>query len=348
MTTLSYFDRLTIAASQRCIPLEVSIELTHHCNFRCQHCYIPDFHAPDLLTTERLLALLDELTNMGTLFVTFTGGEIFLRRDWYAIASRARELGFSIRLFTNAALVSEQVAEQIVTLNCVVEASLYSMNSNTFERITQRRGSYQRTLQGIERLRAREIEVLLKVPMMHDNYRDLAAIFDYAKRIGAVARADSKIVAKKNGDPSTLALRVEPEELMSYYRGPFSGCTVPGESDADPRHEGPLCAAANRYANITSSGDVQACNILPGSGGNLNQHSFQEIWENSPWLNEVRAIRRRDLKECNTCSRFSYCGRCQAQALVEDGDIRGPSSWARRHAEALEQAFDLSASDSKN
>ena len=52
--TSSLFNKLLHNAVQNTIPIEVSIDLTHHCNFRCQHCYIPDFSAPDLLTTERV------------------------------------------------------------------------------------------------------------------------------------------------------------------------------------------------------------------------------------------------------------------------------------------------------
>ena len=105
---------------------------------------------------------------------------------------------------------------------------------------------------------------------------------------------------------------------------PHSGCHLPEEIADDPRHDGPQCAAASRYCNITSAGDVMACNILPGSGGNIRHRAFRDVWESSPWLNEVRSIRRRHLHTCGSCSKISYCGRCHAQALVEDGDLYGP------------------------
>ena len=79
-----------------------------------------------------------------------------------------------------------------------------------------------------------------------------------------------------------------------------------------------------------------ACNILPGSGGNIRERSFRDVWQNPPWLNQVRSIRRRDLHTCNGCSRLPYCGRCHAQALVEDGDLYGPSSYVQERAEIFE------------
>ena len=49
---MSHHARVLALAQERNIPLDVSIEITHHCNFRCRHCYIPDFSAPDRLMTE--------------------------------------------------------------------------------------------------------------------------------------------------------------------------------------------------------------------------------------------------------------------------------------------------------
>ena len=336
MSLPTHQQRLIVLAAKNNIPMDVSIELTHHCNFRCQHCYIPDFSAPDLLTTERLLSLLDELAEVGTMYLTLTGGELFLRRDWLVVARRARELGFALRLFSNGTLINEEVARAIAALPATVEISLYSMEEATFENITQRPGSFAKTLQGIEHLRELDVEVLLKTPMMVHNYTELDSLAAYAESIGADFHASPTIMAKKDGDRSTLGLRVPLDKLAPHFGGPHLGCQIPEETASQPAADGPLCAAANRYCNITSSGDVMACNILPGADGNIRQRSFRDVWENSPWLNKVRSIRRSDLHTCKSCSRLPTCGRCHAQALVEDGDLYGPSSYAQERAEILE------------
>ena len=111
MATTSHFVRLLLEAEERFIPLEISLELTHRCNFSCEHCFVPDHAAPDNVPTPRLMSVLEELADMGTLFITLTGGEVFARSDWHAIARRARDLGFSLRLFSNGALVDESVAD---------------------------------------------------------------------------------------------------------------------------------------------------------------------------------------------------------------------------------------------
>ena len=340
--SLSHHDRLLVKAMQSSIPLDVSIELTHHCNFRCEHCYIPDFLAPDRLSTERLLSLLEELAEMGTMFLTLTGGELFLRRDWLPVAQRARQLGFGLRLFSNGTLIDQAAADAIAALPAVVEISLYSMNRLTFETVTQREGSFNKTLRGIKILRKCGVEVVLKMPLMTHNHKEIEGVAKYAESVGADFQVSSTILAKKDGDLAPLALRVSHEELLPLYGGPHLGCGLPdqesgGLAEDDPRKDGPLCAAASRYCNITSAGDVMACNVLPGAGGNIRDRSFRDVWENSEWLNEVRSIRVADLHTCKSCSSLSYCGRCHAQALTEDGDLYGPSAFAQGRAEALQR-----------
>ena len=338
--------RILDDAGRRAIPLDVSLELTHHCNFRCKHCYIPDFLTPDLLSTERVLHLLDELVEMGTMYLTLTGGELFLRRDWLEIATRARRLGFALRLFSNGALIDDEIADAIVPLHSAVEISLYAMDADIFDELTQRPGSFAKTIRGIERLRRTR----------RAGDAEDADDAEQRRRGARRGRVRPSASAPSFGRPppswrrrtatqSTLDQRISLDRLREHlhetFSGPTTGCHVPARlrtmSPADPRYDGPMCAAASRYCNVTSSGDVMACNILPGSGGNLRDQSFREIWEHSPWLNEVRSIRRTDLHTCGDCDRLSYCGRCHAMALVEDGDLYGPSTFAQRQAELLEE-----------
>lgn len=258
---------------------------------------------------------------------------MFLRKDWFDIARRARSLGFALRLFTNASRITSQIAHQVSQLGSIVEITVFSMNEAVFDEITQRKGSFRATMAGIAELHKQEVQMLIKTPLMTLNNKHDESVREYALGLGAAFQSFTSIAAKKDGDRSTLALRLDATSMQHYLNGPFSGCHVARSIQEDE----PLCAAASRFCNITAAGDVMACNILPGSGGNLLNQSFQQIWQHSPWLNEVRSIRRRDLDTCNTCDRLAYCGRCHAQALVEDGNMYGPSTAAQSRADLLDQ-----------
>jgi len=338
MTNMCNYRRLVERAARDLIPLDVSLELTWRCNFRCRHCYIPDFHAPDRVSTPRLIELLEELAEMGTLFLTLTGGEPLLRRDWDAVARRARELGFQVTLLTNGSLVDDRAADTLADLAIQVRVSFHSSDPVVFDRITARDGSSARVLEGVERLRDRGVSVELNVPISRLNPDGATGVPRLARALGVEANIFTTIVAAKDGSRAPLAVRLPAPDAVRLAGGPGDGCELPDEAAKHPAGDGPLCAAGVRYANITAAGDVLACNILPGPAGNINHASFREIWERSPRLQRIRAIRRTDLEVCSTCSKLPYCGRCHAQALVEDGDILGPSSAACAHAAALEDA----------
>ncbi len=333
-----HFSRLVSRAAKEGIPLEVVIELTHHCNFRCRHCYIPDFQAPDLMTTAKVMELLDELASMGTLYLAFTGGEFLLRKDWFEIACRARQLGFSLAFLTNGALIDDEVADQLAEVQAYVEISFYANDREIFEGITQVPGSFDATLRGIALAQERGLRLELNIPVMTLNRESYQGAVDFAREIGAVGSAFAKILSKKDGDPEPIRMRLPDDDLPAIFaKDPSLGS---GAEAVDSNNEGgPLCAAGVRYANITSSGDVLACNIMPVVAGNVLETSFREVWENSPWFEKLRGITRADLETCSECEKYAYCGRCPAQALVEDGNIMGPSQDACAQAEAKEEVW---------
>jgi len=87
-------------------PVEVSIEVTRRCPLQCLHCYnnlpMGDTVARSQeLTLEEHCKLLDDLVAAGTLWILYTGGEIFGRKDFLDIYTEAKKRGFLVTLFTN-------------------------------------------------------------------------------------------------------------------------------------------------------------------------------------------------------------------------------------------------------
>jgi radical SAM protein with 4Fe4S-binding SPASM domain len=314
------YGALLARAASAHTPLEVCVELTHRCTFRCAHCYVADFNAPDLLPTPRILALLEELAEAGTLYLTLSGGEALARPGWDAVARRARELGFFLTVLTNGFLVDEAVADTLADLPARVEVSVYSTDEPVMDRITGCPGSALRARRAVELLNARGVAVEVKTPLMTLNRDALPGIAAWAGSIGVPFRAFSVIVARRDGDPAPLALRLRGEELRRFLAGPYYDC---GEARAAGEDD-PLCAAGRRFCTVTPAGDVVGCTILPGSAGNLRERSFREIWERSPWLARLRSLSRADLHACRGCAWRSACSRCPAQALVETGDLLAP------------------------
>lgn len=86
----------------------VIFELTPKCNFNCVHCYLHDHHRSEELPYDEIIRIIDILYDKEVLFITFTGGDIFTRKDFLDIYLYAKRKGFIIELYTNGALITEK------------------------------------------------------------------------------------------------------------------------------------------------------------------------------------------------------------------------------------------------
>ncbi|HVQ25650.1 MAG TPA: radical SAM protein [Planctomycetota bacterium] len=334
MSALS--DGVVERSMARAIPLSAHVDLTMRCNELCVHCYrvIEDRRE---LTTGEVKALLADLAKAGTLYLTFSGGEIFLRQDLFELIAEAKRLRFDLRLKSNALLISEERARRLRELGVrQVDVSIYSVEPAVHDAVTKIPGSLERSLAGIERLRAAGVSVKINCPLMRSNvagYRDVRAL---AERLGAACGIDPMITARNDGDPSTVRLRIGRADLARVLRDPvLSPEPLPTEiPDVRPDLDDIACGAGHNACYVSAYGDVMPCVALPLACGNIRETPFGEIWADSRRMREVRSIRVRNLHTCAGCEAAAFCTRCPGQALVEDGDLYGPSRAACEHAMA--------------
>jgi AdoMet-dependent heme synthase len=108
------------------VPMSVHFDITYRCNERCVHCYLDhDDHGE--LTTAEIKGVLEELADAGAFFLTFSGGEVLMRRDFFELLAYARHLMFSVRVKTNAVMIGEAEARRMLELGVdQVQVSIYS------------------------------------------------------------------------------------------------------------------------------------------------------------------------------------------------------------------------------
>jgi radical SAM protein with 4Fe4S-binding SPASM domain len=335
-------ERVVDKSMARHIPLSVHMDLTMRCNEVCVHCYRVVESRPEL-TTQEIEAVLGDLARAGTLYLTFSGGEIFLRRDLFELIAHAKRLRFDVHLKSNALLVTAERAARLRALGVrQVDVSIYSADPAVHDWVTKVPGSLGRSLEGISRLRAAGIRVKINCPLMKPNvgaYREVRALAD---RLGVPCGFDPMISTRNNGDTSPVRLRIGGKELRPVLEdptlNPHAGTPArvaepfPGAEAIRPDLDEIACGAAHNACYISAYGDVMPCVALPIACGNIREEPFEAIWFRSPEMRRVRAIRVRDLHTCSGCGAGRYCTRCPGQALVEDGDLYGPSTAACEHA----------------
>jgi radical SAM protein with 4Fe4S-binding SPASM domain len=333
------FNRLTERALAARAPLSALFELTGRCNLDCGHCYLDIAHPPDELSTDEAKRVVDQLAAAGTLFLTLTGGELFLRKDALEIAAHARRRGLALRLFTNATRVTRAMAIEIARLRpMAVEVSIYGTHAAAHDSVARRRDTLRRTLRGMLYLVRAGVKVGLKAPLLAGVASEVDRLYALADRIGVPMVFDPLVKPRNDADVAPLAMRATAGELAAALSHPRMGLLgqalpEPRAGDAEP------CAIARRTTKIAANGDVFPCPTWPEAVGNLRNRSFVELWSGGPLLDRLRAIRVGDLRgDCAGCGQSGYCGRCAAVALLEHGDALGPARESCRVADAKEQA----------
>jgi AdoMet-dependent heme synthase len=312
------------------VPIAAHIDVTYRCNERCVHCYLDhDDHGE--MTSAEIKGVLDQLAEAGVFFLTLSGGEPFMRRDFFEIVEHARRQLFNVKIKTNAVMIGEPEAQRLRALAVdSIQISVYSHRPAVHDAITKLPHSFERTIKAVCFLRDHGLKVGIANVLMTANRSDHYGVQKLAAELGVNYTLDPTITPMMDGDTSVLALRIPGEELKEVFRNP---ALVPNQEEfcappkpaSDEDLESYSCSAGHSFCYISPYGDVFPCVQFPLPTGNVRQQRFIDIWNLSPQLKEVRSIRTRDLPVCSSCSHVSSCTRCPGLAFME-GNMRGPST----------------------
>src|SRR6476659_4464274 len=108
----SMFDDLRRRAYDKCIPLDVTLELTLRCNLRCVHCYNFDRELPYLplkkreeeLSDAEIHRILDEVREEGCLYLALTGGESLVHPSLGEFVAHGARSGMMVTVKSNGTL----------------------------------------------------------------------------------------------------------------------------------------------------------------------------------------------------------------------------------------------------
>ena len=126
------------------------------CNLQCVNCYIESSPTNDellFITAKEVETYLNEIRelNLGTIQISFTGGEPFLNKDMLPILELCLTRGFNVLVLTNAYRAIDKYFEELTLLNDTFPRKLIlrvSLDHHTKEVHEQERGpkTFERTL----------------------------------------------------------------------------------------------------------------------------------------------------------------------------------------------------------
>jgi sulfatase maturation enzyme AslB (radical SAM superfamily) len=216
------FEAIREEATQKRIPLVVHFDLTYRCPLRCVHCYLTGGKKHLECTTDEIKDILDQLADAGSLYLTFSGGEIFLRNDLPKIVAYARKLHFAVRLLTSGVLIDREEVKEIAAWHPeLVAFSVYDLDASVHDAITRKRGSLAKTLDAIHALKEEGVPLKISSVLTDRNVGGYRKVYDFAKELGAQFQADYRITPKTDGSKEPLKFRIKEQEVKQVLSDPI-------------------------------------------------------------------------------------------------------------------------------
>lgn len=289
------------------------------------------------LSTPEWLELARQAVDHGMVFLLLTGGEVFLRPDFFEIYTPLTRLGLILTLFTNGTLITEARAARLAEAPpSRTEITLYGATATTYEAVTGVPGSYARCCAGIEALVKHRVPLGLKTTITRHNVGELDAMRQMAHDWGLPFSAGWLLSQRRDGAPSeAAACRLSAAECVALEATDRASATEWTETALREASLGPdrnfYCQAGQAAFVVNPRGEMNACIDLPLPAARPLETGFRAAWEQvQRFVDTAPPL----APPCLTCDARAYCPRCPAWSTLETDTLTEPVPYLCEIAQA--------------
>jgi len=343
-------------------PLTGHIDLTYRCNLNCIHCYCKGSEDKDReLTTAEWKKILDEIHREGCIWLTFSGGDPLVRNDFLELYSYAKRKGFIITIFTNGQTFIDKIVDYLVkSPPYSIEITLNGITKNTYEAVTQVKGSFGRVMATIKDLNRKGLRLILKSNCLKQNKDEIAKMKAWTEEnLGKPAknkyrfRYDSILCPRLNGDTSPCQYRLSFEEMLEarkqdpdiwkeYQKG-LHNTSLDIKRDRGRLY---LCNAWMKQFFISPYGRLKFCLLSDKFSIDLKTTPFREGFYHV--FPQVANQRFKTKSKCLNCDLRPFCYNCPPRAFLETSDEEAPVEYYCRLAEETQKQKDIKCADNSH
>lgn len=297
-------------------PYKFFVELTYSCGLMCRHCYISEEisearQKPMFLETKRVKQLFDEIEEMDAVEVFLTGGELFLHPDIYEILEYAAKKNFLTTVLTNGNYInSDEAIDKLKDLSIYdYRISLYG-NEEAHDKMTQVRGSFQKSLGALKRIKKTMGIGTGVYVVTNENYYSRNELLGILRNESIDYSINTYLSPTSERNLFPLEFRINMEQIDEIYR------------ENNLSVNGTICVAGLSRFRISPSGELNPCELIRDvSFGNIYEMTLKEIMASEyrrDFVNELQAWSNEH--ECSKCDEKGYCTFCPASFWIETGN----------------------------
>lgn len=322
-STQEFFDEYFKSEPQL---TNLHIEITSKCNERCVHCYIPHENKINNIEPDLFYNILDQCIKMNLLHLTLSGGEPMMHKDFIDFLKKCNEYNFSVNVLSNLTLLNTTIIEEMKRNALLsVQVSLYSMDADIHDAITQVKGSFEKTKNAILRLRENDIPLQISCPIMKQNINCYNDVIEWGKAHNINVGSDYVIIARYNHTTQNLSSRLSINDVKEVinqriFNEPqyLEVMEKEAEQKKNMNPDDFVCSVCHSSICIAENGNVYPCaGWQDYVVGNVNETSLNDIWNNSKKVQYLRSLYRRDFPQCIQCKEKEFCTMCMVRNANE-------------------------------
>jgi len=325
-------------AKENKIPISATIELTPFCNFSCLMCYVrltkeQAEQQGELLTKERILSIAQQAKDMGTLYLTLTGGEPLARPDFWEIYSELNKMGFLISIMSNGSLIDDDTMKKFdeYGMPYYVKLTLYGASNDTYKKVCKIEKGFTKIENAVTLLKRFKVPFNLSATIVRENADDLVEMYKIAKEWGVPLQHTVSVVKSARGATNSAETsRFAFEEFVdSLTREQLEKNKLPKKDSAFS-----WCASYGKSFWLTWNGHLQLCSFMNGPYVKIGTDLNAAWLELNEMLNSLK-----EPKECENCEYSEFCQRCPGLLCSESGSAEKISESVCNTAKALYEAY---------
>mgnify|MGYP001565895928 FL=1 len=344
----TFIFRMSEKTKERNDLLGVHWALTYKCNLRCRHCYLPVGSKADAmpeLSLAQVKNIIDQLYRCGCFDITFTGGEVFTRKDTLEVLAYLKSRGFHVSLVTNATLITEKIAGFLKEFKPLldVSVSLYGLSEKVNSRVVGVKKALEPVLNAVRFLKENNVSCSIETLLTRGNLREFEAIREFARRQNIYFSYDYVIQPRLDGKKDVLKCQVPISEIrrQRYKDRDFT------TSFEDCRYLKRLkfskdrlfyCGAAKNYMAINPYGKANICLDLPLPEFDILEDGVKRVWNKI--VEFAKNIKPSGEYHCYKCELGNFCVWCPAMGWRHKGNMNACVPFYKKLALMEKRAFD--------
>ena len=323
------------------IPLYGQIELTYRCIHHCIHCYCRS-QATKELGYFFWKNIIDQVYVLGGIEIVFTGGDPVMHKDFLKIYRYAKRKGFLISLFITGYSLNKKILDALQKdppLN--IEITINSLYKEKFERIAQKKGTFDKIMANIQKIKGRKLPLTLKCNGLKENKEEIIKIKKFTEKLLGRDhfKYDSMVLPGLCGEKEPIQHRLSPGEVIEIE-----------EKDKDMRKQrlkqikhqnqcfnpGGLYHCNSWFSQyfINPEGLLQFCHLTKKFSTDLKKKPFAEGFNR---FLEVLGEKYKNKSKCVDCQLKEYCYKCPVRGYLENGDEEQPAEYYCQVAKAYKR-----------